>query len=66
MDQTCVSLMSNHFHFTLEVQRSSTARIVQSFQTSYVKRFNLTEPTTRFICFKVSYARQSSNKVSSF
>lgn len=35
-------LMSNHFHLLLEVQRFSTARILQSLLTSYVKRFNRT------------------------
>ena len=33
-------LMSNHFHLLLEVQRSSTARILQSLLTGYVRRFN--------------------------
>ncbi len=33
-------LMSNHFHLLLEVQRSPTARILQSLLTGYVRRFN--------------------------
>jgi putative transposase len=33
-------LMSNHFHLLLEVQRSSTGRILQSLLTGYVRRFN--------------------------
>ena len=33
-------LMSNHFHLLLEVQRYSTARILQSLLTGYVRRFN--------------------------
>lgn len=35
-------LMSNHFHLLLEVQRSPTARILQSLLTGYVRRFNKT------------------------
>jgi putative transposase len=37
-------LMSNHFLLLLEVQQSSTARIVQSLLTGYVRRFNRTQP----------------------
>jgi REP-associated tyrosine transposase len=33
-------LMSNHFHLLLEVHRFSTAPIVRSLLTSYVRRFN--------------------------
>lgn len=33
-------LMSNHFHLLLEVDRFSTARILQSLLTNYVRRFN--------------------------
>ena len=33
-------LMSNHFDLLLEVQRFSTARILQSLLTGYVRRFN--------------------------
>ena len=33
-------LMSNHFHLLLEVQRSSTARILQSLLTGYVRQFH--------------------------
>ncbi len=33
-------LMSNHFHLLLEVDRFSTARILQSLLTGYVRRFN--------------------------
>ena len=33
-------LMSNHFHLLLEVDRFPTARILQSFLTGYVRRFN--------------------------
>ena len=35
-------LMSNHFHLLLEVDRFSTARILQSLLTGYVRRFNKT------------------------
>jgi putative transposase len=35
-------LMSNHFHLLLQVQRSPTARILQSLLTGYVRRFNRT------------------------
>ena len=35
-------LMSNHFHLLLEVERFSTARILQSLLTGYVRRFNKT------------------------
>lgn len=35
-------LMSNHFHLLLEVQRSPTARILQSLLTGCVRRFNRT------------------------
>lgn len=34
--------MSNHFHLLLEVQRSPTARILQSLLTGYVRHFNKT------------------------
>ena len=33
-------LMSNHFHLLMEVQRSPTARIMQSLLTGYVRHFN--------------------------
>ncbi|MPZ78835.1 MAG: hypothetical protein GEU77_20220 [Deltaproteobacteria bacterium] len=33
-------LMSNHFHLLLEVDRCSTARILQSLLTGYVRHFN--------------------------
>lgn len=33
-------LMSNHFHFLLEVNDAPTARIMQSLLTGYVRRFN--------------------------
>ena len=33
-------LMSNHFHLLLEVQRASTARVMQSLLTGYARRFN--------------------------
>lgn len=33
-------LMSNHFHLLMEVQRSPTARILQSLLTGYVRHFN--------------------------
>ena len=32
--------MSNHFHLLLEVDRFSTARILQSLLTGYVMHFN--------------------------
>src|SRR6266576_4161297 len=35
-------LMPNHFHLLLQVQRSPTARILQSLLTGYVRRFNRT------------------------
>ena len=35
-------LMSNHFHLLLEVQRASTARVLQSLLTGYARRFNRT------------------------
>jgi REP element-mobilizing transposase RayT len=35
-------LMSNHFHLLLEVQQFSTARVLQSLLTGYVRRFNQT------------------------
>ena len=34
------ALMPNHFHLLLEVQESSTARIMQSLLTAYVRRFH--------------------------
>jgi len=33
-------LMSNHFHLLMEVQRSPTARIMQSLLTGYARHFN--------------------------
>ena len=51
-------LMSNHFHLLLEVQRSPSARILQSLLTGYVRRFNKTHRHGG-ICFRGVTKRSS-------
>jgi len=46
-------LMSNHFHLLLEVERFSTARILQSLLTGYVRRFNKTQRSRASLAFPV-------------
>ena len=57
-------LMSNHFHLLLEVQRSATARILQSLLTGYVRRMALHKhrATVVFDLSAQGYRRRKSGK----
>src|SRR5438309_4014303 len=55
-------LMPNHFHLLLQVQRSPTARILQSLLTGYVRHSNRTHRATGGICFKVATKQSSATE----